>query len=581
MYVAPNSTIILLSNVPLDSRYTDTCLFTDKSTQATTFMAYASQTLSAQSYQRVGRNRCRLNVAFNDVYGCNYMMFQNTSFGTKWWYAFISSVEYINNATTEIVYELDCIQNWITDWTLLPCFIERNHVTDDTIGANIIPEPVSGGNRYTGTGVSVMPKGEDTIGTDEIQCYYVFAGYNQDDILPDGGTEITVYQNIARGLSLYRFTSDELSEMNNWLEELTQAGYDDTIVGIYCFYGYYDGVTKGTGGLEPDWALWQLNDTDYDIPFIQDIQGYTPRNNKLFTYPYNCIRIDNANGDSAEYRYEFFGTDSDGDIDPQFRVYGVISCPPEMYCLPYNYLGDTAESYGDGIALRGFPQVAYTIDGFRAWIAQNLVPTTISIASNIFGTAFGALTGGMVAEERTNQAFNRYTSAVNNFQNHPTPANMGRISSASLAYNQAVQNEDFTARLHNVEMANTVSRSILNELEVPISAKQSNAGASSILYAMGFMEFEAFQECISAQMASMIDSYFDRFGYAINDIQTPNINARTHFTYIKTKGCKISGAIPNDDRENISTIFDTGITFWNTLSEVGNYSDTIISDNAI
>lgn len=588
MYVAPNSTIILLENVPLDSTYTDTVLFTTKSGQATAFRNYTKYEFTAQSYQRVGRNKCRLQVPYNSVYGCNYMMFQNTSYGTKWWYAFIDHCEYVNNATTEITYRLDPIQNWITDWTLKPCFVERNHVTDDSIGANIVPESVACGARYTSSSVSTMPKGEQTLDPDNIKCYYVFAGYNQDEHLPTGGSPITVLQGIPTGYSLYKFRSSELDLLNAWLKDLTEAGYIDTIIGIYCFYGAYDGTDGGTPD-EPQSRLWQLNDSDFGNLFIQNIHGYTPRNNKLFTYPYNCIRVDNGNGDSAEYRYEFFSKDASGNIDPLFDVYGCISCPPEMFCLPHNYLGDTGESYGDGIGLRGFPQVPFTIDGFRAWIAQNGLPTTLSIAGSLLGIAGGlnsSINSAEAANARAMAGANLANELANTYSQYPTVDKQGNPTlgySRSLAMyeTRANQTPSIVPDYDQTDLDIKVIGSIIKELEVPIQAKQSCAGASSILYAMDFMEFQAFQECISAEMASVIDSYFDRFGYAINKLQTPNINARTHFTYIKTKGCKIGGAIPNDDRRTIEQIMDNGITFWKNLSEVGNYSTSIISANAL
>lgn len=581
MYVAPNSTIKLLHNVPLDDRYTDTVLFSDKNTQAVTFGNYTKATFSAQSYQRIHKNRLRIEAPFNSVCDCNYMMFQNTSFGTKWWYAFINAVEYVNNATTEIYYTLDPVQNWITDWTLLPCFVERNHVTNDAIGANIVPEPVSGGNRYTGYGVSTMPKGETVLDTDAIKCIYVFAGYNQDDIVPTGATPIEYYQGLPRGISCYKFKSSEMNVLNAWLKNLTTKNMEETIIGMFAFYGYYDGLDNPSTQDAPCQREWKLNSDEFQIPFIQNILGYNPHNNKLFTFPYNVIRIDNGNGDSAFYRYEFFGTDGQGNIDPTFKVDGAITCPPEMFCRPSNYMGDAGESYSDAIGLRDFPQVPYTINGFLAWMGSNFVPTTLSLASTLIGGAVGGAKGAILAGEGVNKAYNKFSSASSAYRNNPTPQNAVDMMNARSRFVETAEHAENLEEIRNMEMAESVSSKILNDAEVPIQATQSHAGSSSILYALGFMEFEAFQECISPQMAKIIDEYFDRFGYAINETQTPNISARQYYTYIKTKGCKISGDIPNDDRHVIESIFDNGITFWKSLTNVGNYTSAIMVGNVI
>lgn len=54
----------------------------------------------------------RVEKKAEDLYDCNYLAFQNTSFGSKWFYAFITSVEYVNNITSEITFEIDVLQTY-------------------------------------------------------------------------------------------------------------------------------------------------------------------------------------------------------------------------------------------------------------------------------------------------------------------------------------------------------------------------------------------------------------------------------------------------------------------------------------
>ena len=143
MYIAPNSTIILLKDVPLSRDYTDTIFFTSAAAQTSYFQAaYVKKTFTAQSYQRVKKWVMRLEVLADDIYDYNYMMFQNTSFGSKWFYAFITNVEYINNSVSEITYELDVMQTWLFESTVKPSYVERETAETDVIGANIAPEPI-------------------------------------------------------------------------------------------------------------------------------------------------------------------------------------------------------------------------------------------------------------------------------------------------------------------------------------------------------------------------------------------------------------------------------------------------------
>lgn len=152
MYIQPNSTVILLKAVPLDKNYENTLWFDSASDQYSHFASsYTKKTFSNISYQRVYRDKIRLQVEADSIYDYNYMLFQNTSFGSKWFYAFILSATYINNVTTEIEYQIDVMQTWLFQAILKPSFVEREHVATDAIGEWLQPEPVDTGDMVTMT----------------------------------------------------------------------------------------------------------------------------------------------------------------------------------------------------------------------------------------------------------------------------------------------------------------------------------------------------------------------------------------------------------------------------------------------
>lgn len=145
MNIEPNTTIYLLRNVPLDNTYTDTMWFENASSQWTHFKTRVDtdqgKVFTRNTYQRVEKGVMRLQVSADDIYNYNYMMFQNTNYGTKWFYAFINYVDYINNAVAEIHYEIDVMQTWAFDYQLGQCIVEREHSATDVPGDNIQPEP--------------------------------------------------------------------------------------------------------------------------------------------------------------------------------------------------------------------------------------------------------------------------------------------------------------------------------------------------------------------------------------------------------------------------------------------------------
>lgn len=140
--IQPASQIVLYENVPFDNTYTDTLYSENVQEQINWFNQYAHHTFNALTYQRHTRNTCRIQATADDLYNVNYMIFSNPAYGTKRFFAFVTAVEYINNVTTEITYELDVMQTYFHDYTLEPCFVEREHTSDDTIGHNIATEPV-------------------------------------------------------------------------------------------------------------------------------------------------------------------------------------------------------------------------------------------------------------------------------------------------------------------------------------------------------------------------------------------------------------------------------------------------------
>lgn len=143
-YIVPDTDVYLIKDIKLSPAYTDTIYFATKTAQLTYFSDVNKRvaTLTAQSYQRHSRGWLKIKLPLGTVSRANYMMFKNNAFEDKWFYAFITDWEYVNNNTTLISYMIDDIQTWFFDCELGDCFVEREHAMNDAIGANRIPEPV-------------------------------------------------------------------------------------------------------------------------------------------------------------------------------------------------------------------------------------------------------------------------------------------------------------------------------------------------------------------------------------------------------------------------------------------------------
>ena len=145
MYIVPNSTVFILSGIPINKNYQHTIYFDDANAQYNYFKKHVKKTFTGVSYQREKRGWMRVECSADELYNCNYIMYQNTAYNNKWFYAFIDSVEFVNNVTCEVTFTLDVMQTWFFDYTLQACFVDREHVADDTIFTHTVPENIGYG----------------------------------------------------------------------------------------------------------------------------------------------------------------------------------------------------------------------------------------------------------------------------------------------------------------------------------------------------------------------------------------------------------------------------------------------------
>lgn len=132
-YIPPNSDVVLCRGVPIESDYKHTLYFDSIAAQNNYFFSKAFKQFHNVSYQRERRNYITLEIPATQVYACNYLLFKNTSYGEKWFFAFVDSVEYVNDNVTDIHYELDMMQTWMFEYTLMQCLVEREHSVTDKI----------------------------------------------------------------------------------------------------------------------------------------------------------------------------------------------------------------------------------------------------------------------------------------------------------------------------------------------------------------------------------------------------------------------------------------------------------------
>lgn len=525
-YIAPNTIVKLLRDCPLDNSYQHSIFFDTPTDQYNYFngLVKSGYEFTAQSYQRVNKNAIRLQCKADLILDCNYMMFQNASHLNHWFYAFIMAIDYINENVAEITYEIDVLQTWYFQYSRLQCMIERTHVFDDTIGANIVPENIEVGEYVA----------QHYVNLNNPQLCVVLA-------IADASSVGHQYDYIFSGCRLFVYQTNDTAGIAQKLNEYIHD--PDAVISMYMIPFFAVNYVIPNDHILPQTAF-SYETAANPITAYTDISGYTPHNKKLFTYPYSFYHIDNGSGGELNLRYEFFK-----DKTPRFWIETTLTQPVQTVLRPRGYKNVPYETLSkpeyraESISLDNYPICSWSFDAYQAWIAQNAVPILIQTGATLGGTLIGGAIGGaalgVVGAGAGAIARNDYMTASH-------AANAGLQGAASLL-----------SQGYKASIAADICKG---------SAYNGNVDCAHDHHAFWGGRFG-----VTYEMARCIDSFFDVYGYAINKVGYPSINNRKHYTYIKTNGCKITGYLPTDDIRKIESIYDNGVTFWRNGAEVANY----------
>ena len=526
MYITPRTHIRLLRECPCDPEYTNTIHWFDKSSQENYFKGLTKYNLDNYSYQRYDKNKIRVEIVADNLYDINYMMFQNSAYGNKWFYAFVTKIEYVNDVTTEITYEIDDMQTWYTDFDFNPCFVERQHNETDKIGDNIIPESVDCGE-YIFNSYSDISNFEEVF---DLKHIVTIVGVIDIDTFDQLSADGTMFEKMYTGVKLYAFDNNYSGiedKINALINQYTKNPDSITIMYTAPYNAientfFNDGVAELTfsNATAPTRHI-----NLYEVSSGVHLDGYVPKNNKLYTYPYSFCNIDNGRGNSIIIRHEFCVNNT-----PRVGVYLNVLAPVNVVLQPENYKRANGILHTESLTLDNYPFCNWSIDAFKAWIAQNAGPATLSFATKAAGVAATAMVGVM-------------TGGI-------APMAAALVGGTAL-------------------VTSTLSKGYQASIAADLSRGEFNSGSTGISH--NIQTFFVARVSVNSQNARIIDDYFTRYGYAQNKLMKPNRFARGQWTYVKTIGCTLKGKLPAEAEKHIQEIMDKGITFWVEPNNVGNY----------
>lgn len=512
--VTPNTIVKLYSGIPCDPTYQNVLQW-DTVEEQNEFFAQQVPVATYTDFQFIdGSRELRIPRQMENCYNINYVAYQNHRYGNKWFYAFVEDMRYLSPESTALVLNQDIWASWQFDLTFNKSFVERETVSDDTIGANTVPEDLELGP-YVATKTSSRP-------FTDLQLFAQVTEVVEDatvlsPMLPQklGGLPQTVYTYNFGFLSTLNFNS-----VQDFIDAYAKAGKSDAIISFY--------LSPHIGTIGANVA------SEIHAPAARTL-SIVPRNNKLYTYPYCALSVHTITNANV-LRYELFSK------APTLKIELAFGANPTAAITPLSYEGmDYNVKYQ--VSAGGFPLLPWVRDYYQNWLAQNKAAQIVGAVQGVVG---GAATGAYAAAKIA--AGSAAGAAAGGLTGAAVLGTAALPVAAAIAIPVAFAvGKTLSAMYHAQVMPDTLSGSAA-------AADVNSASGANGLYT----------ECmaIRPEYARIIDDYFSMYGYSVHRAKEIELHSRTNWNYIKTIGCNIVGECPAPVMETVKAIFDKGVTLW-------------------
>lgn len=599
--------IRLLSGVPFHKDYKNTRWFDTKTQQTNYFLNKPTVYVKPESnFQRVnGGSFVSVNKSVDELWNVNYLMFQNQQYNNKWFYGFVTELEYVQKNTTYVHFQLDVLQTWIFETDFKPSYVVREHCplwnSDGTPVINTIDEGLDYGKDYD------IVSSEKYVPYDTIYFLVAvsktaFHGGIPPEAHPDGenffDNEIFPSDNgVPQPLTYYILPiklNDEtptvslngstinLSRPTEVLKGLfVQEGAVNNIVSLYIteYIGMnmsYDGGTDVLTITHPNVYGCMVSDNNNQNIYMMNVaqqstytkkidsfpnkyDGYRPvKESKLLMYPYTVLTFEDYQGNHAEFKNEYIGTKeleivTQGGMGTSHKVAYLLN----NYNVKENY--DTSVNrLGNSIICNNPNDIPIMSDMLSAYLQGNRNSIQNQKNSIMWNGVMGMISGsvsGVGANVQRQSAISKGSTMG---------ATMGALSVAQAGVGVAQG------------LGNTVlDLQAIQAKQVDISnvpPQISNMGGNTpFTYGNGTSGLYIVKKQIKQEYIDKLTDFFNMYGYRVDRTKIPNFHTRQYWNYVETKNCNILGSINNDVLQELKNIFDNGICLWHT-DDIGNYN---------
>lgn len=524
----PNTNLRLLST-PLESDYSNTLYFANIAAQSAYFTSKTVKIITDFNYIKKD-NSIAINEHIDSLYNCNYVMYQNSNFTNKWFYAFIVRMEWLSNNSTRIYLATDVIQTWFFDITYYQSYIDRCHSDTDIVGDNIVPEDFT-----TGDAGGYQVVGSTNVTPDGI-AIFATATYNGES--KTGSINSGIYSG-AQNLSDFHVDNPGVSTI---LDQYIKNGTATAVIRLQQ-YPY----SMKNGPISVAFSKYPTN-----------INGYIPKNKKLLSAAFiTCFM--SMYGQECKFSPAFITGNNVSIKLSADLTSGTISSFVENYSsndistialfavIPES--GWAYNQYKNDYNLHSASNSIYVQrqQNVRAGNTAQAVVGSIGAIAGMAGSIIDTINPVTLATGRAGTAIQKVSGSASSL-----------ISNATNAAIQFSGIDDITQDL----------TAIAESYNAPATG---NSAASNGYIATGKTKFTYGYKVPPLDLVKRYDKYLSVYGYKQSVYRNINLHARASWTFIKTNGLNASGDFPGEDMDLIKRIFDKGIFFWSSTAVFGNF----------
>lgn len=533
---SPSTNLRLLST-PLTSDYNNTLWFPNVETQTSYFLGKTVKTISNFNYIKKD-NTIVISGDVDSYYNCNYVMYQNSNFTTKWFYAFVIRTEWAGMNQTRFYLATDVLQTWLFNITWYQSYVDRCHSDTDVTGDNIVPEDFSSNNSggyQVATTYDMTPNGVALLATS------TYAGD------PKNGQMVNGLFSGAQNLSSLTVPKNA-DALGTFLESYVRNGTATAVVRIQQFPKSLESGTH------------TINFAKYPSA----INGYVPKNKKLLSSAFvTCFM--SMFGQECTFSSAFI-TDSNVSIGlSSDYTSGTISA----------FVSNYSSSNMSTIALFAvIPESSWSYNQYRNDYNLHSASNAIYIERSKQNRYINKQTGVLdtVSEFANAVAGASNGLKISNLLNNPVGAVASSVGGITGGISSTIKTGN-NAYI-NAKGLDEITQDLTSISESYNAPATGSAAASNGYIATGKTTFTAGYKVPPADIAKRMDDFLTVYGYKQSTYRNINLHSRASWTYIKTNGLNITGDFPQEDISTIKQIFDKGVFWWVYNKTFGNFDQS-------